>query len=382
VFITDSESWEVVGSAGGSGGTFAASSQGGARPQTAEIIKTFGERCPGVMVNNKQAKADYVVVLDHEGGKGYLRRRNKVAVFNKDGDSIVSRSTRSLGNSVQDACGAIVADWSAHLAAGPSQSQGTLLPPSHKESGTVEPSVAETPAQMHSASTGIATGAATNAATLDISSIPPSADIEIDGVFSGNTPSSVGVAAGEHTVRISKKGFAPWERRIRSSSGNVRIIAELETSLSPATSPVASKPDSPAYEPQVTTAAPQVKPPASSAPVAVAAPVPVTAPVRSTAIKVSEPVAGSDAGPKQTSTGAAAASSPVAEGEGTASVTSNPDGAEIFVDSVGRGRAPAFLKLKAGKHKIQLAAEGYKDWVGEIEMKNGSIVNITGTLEK
>src|ERR1700730_17266961 len=75
VFITSSESWEVVGSAAGSGGTFASGTQGGARPQTAEIIKTFGERCEQVIVNNRQEKADYVVVLDHEGGKGYLLRR-------------------------------------------------------------------------------------------------------------------------------------------------------------------------------------------------------------------------------------------------------------------------------------------------------------------
>ena len=75
---------------------FAAHSSGGARPQTAEIVKTFGERCPDVIVNNKPDKADYVVLLDHEGGKGLIKRDNKMAVFNKDGDSIVSHSTRSL----------------------------------------------------------------------------------------------------------------------------------------------------------------------------------------------------------------------------------------------------------------------------------------------
>jgi len=88
VFITDSQSWEVSGHAGGSGGAYGAETHGGARPQTAEIIKTFGERCPQVMVNNIQAKADYIVLLDHEGGKGFLRHRNKVAVFTRvTGDS-------------------------------------------------------------------------------------------------------------------------------------------------------------------------------------------------------------------------------------------------------------------------------------------------------
>jgi len=109
-FISDSQSWEMSGNAGGADGTFAAHSAGGARPQTAEIVKTFGERCPGVIVNNKPDKADYVVLLDHEGGKGLIKRDNKMAVFNKDGDSIVSHSTRSLGNSVKDACDAIMAD--------------------------------------------------------------------------------------------------------------------------------------------------------------------------------------------------------------------------------------------------------------------------------
>ena len=45
---------------------------------TAEIIKTFGERCPGALVNNLQEKADFIVMLDHEGGKGLLQHKNKI----------------------------------------------------------------------------------------------------------------------------------------------------------------------------------------------------------------------------------------------------------------------------------------------------------------
>src|ERR1700692_2669973 len=81
VLITDSQSWAVAAQSGGAGGAFGGTASGGARPQTAEIIKTFGERCPQVMVNNIQMKADYVVVLDHEGGKSVFSHKNKVAVF-------------------------------------------------------------------------------------------------------------------------------------------------------------------------------------------------------------------------------------------------------------------------------------------------------------
>ncbi len=68
--------------------------------------------------------------------------------------------------------------------------------------------------------------------------------------------------------------------------------------------------------------------------------------------------------------------------EGTASVTSEPDGADIFIDSVGHGRTPALLKLKPGKHSVQVVHSGYQDWVSEVEVKTDSIVNITAALEK
>jgi hypothetical protein len=115
VFITDSQSWEMYGAAGGSNGNWGGQTRGGAHPQTAEIIKTFGERCPQVIVNNKQDIADYIVLLDHEGGKGPLAHKNKVAIFQKvSGDIVVSHSTLSLGGSVQYACEGIVKDWSSH----------------------------------------------------------------------------------------------------------------------------------------------------------------------------------------------------------------------------------------------------------------------------
>lgn len=110
IYVTDSQSWEVAGGWGASNGTGGGATAGGARPQTAEIIKTFNERCPQYTVTNNKERADFAVILDHEGGKGALRRRNKIAVFNRDGDAIFSDSTRELGNAVKDACAAIGKD--------------------------------------------------------------------------------------------------------------------------------------------------------------------------------------------------------------------------------------------------------------------------------
>ena len=112
VLVTDSQSWETRGgsSAGGNKNGWGASSwmAGGARPQTAEIIKTLNVRCPQLTVTNNLGKADFVLALDHEGGKSVLSHHNKIAVFNHDGDVIFSNSTRELGNAVKDACQAML----------------------------------------------------------------------------------------------------------------------------------------------------------------------------------------------------------------------------------------------------------------------------------
>ena len=100
VFIADSDSWAIGGAFGGKGG----GAKGGARPQTVEIMKTFRERCSIAIVTIREDRADFLVFLEHEGGKGFVRKDNKVAVFNRDGDLIFAKSTRNLGNSVKDAC--------------------------------------------------------------------------------------------------------------------------------------------------------------------------------------------------------------------------------------------------------------------------------------
>lgn len=65
-------------------------------------------------------------------------------------------------------------------------------------------------------------------ATLEISSQPKGADIEVDGNFVGNTPSSVGVKPGEHTIKLSMHGYVPWERKVKTTTGNVNISADLQ----------------------------------------------------------------------------------------------------------------------------------------------------------
>jgi hypothetical protein len=104
ILVTDSQSWKLSGGFAMKDGTGGGSFSGGARPQTIEVIKNFSEKCKGSVVTMDRAKADYVVLFDHEGGKGAARKDNKIAVFNTDGDLLYTGSTRTLGNAVKDAC--------------------------------------------------------------------------------------------------------------------------------------------------------------------------------------------------------------------------------------------------------------------------------------
>jgi hypothetical protein len=65
-------------------------------------------------------------------------------------------------------------------------------------------------------------------ASLIIDSTPPGADVEIDGGFVGNTPSTVTVAPGSHQIAVKKKGFTDWTRTLNVTSGAVHLNAQLE----------------------------------------------------------------------------------------------------------------------------------------------------------
>jgi hypothetical protein len=51
----------------------------------------------------------------------------------------------------------------------------------------------------------------------------------VDGKFVGNTPSTLRLAPGDHTILIEKSGMKSWQRTMTvSTGGNVTIDAKLE----------------------------------------------------------------------------------------------------------------------------------------------------------
>jgi hypothetical protein len=190
------------------------------------------------------------------------------------------------------------------------------------------------------------------------------ADIEIDGNFIGNTPSSLGLASGEHTVKITKSGYTPWQRKITTSTGAAKLAPELEIASPATVAPTITEPTtietkrtSPVL---VKTAAPAAELVSPSAPV----------PPRSASATT------------EVAHGTAESTGTRGTRPGSVSVTTTPDGAEIYVDSIGHGKAPSRFNLAPGSHTVQVVMSGYKDWTSNVMVNSDSVVNVTANLEK
>jgi S1-C subfamily serine protease len=73
---------------------------------------------------------------------------------------------------------------------------------------------------------------------------------------------------------------------------------------------------------------------------------------------------------------------PVRPGFGTITITSEPDGAEIYVDEKFVGNTPAKLKLPAGSHNIVLKCRDHAGWKRSLEVFKDSQVNLKADLNQ
>jgi hypothetical protein len=72
-----------------------------------------------------------------------------------------------------------------------------------------------------------APAAAASGLTIDAS--VPNCDIEVDGSFVGNTPSTLNLAPGKHDIVVKKAGYKDWTRSMTVASGTIRVSAEMVT---------------------------------------------------------------------------------------------------------------------------------------------------------
>lgn len=72
-----------------------------------------------------------------------------------------------------------------------------------------------------------------------------------------------------------------------------------------------------------------------------------------------------------------------AEGRsGVITITSTPDGAEVWVNGEFVGNTPAKLTLAAGKCQIRVSLPGYKDWEREVQIHPDSELTLKATFQQ
>jgi len=81
-------------------------------------------------------------------------------------------------------------------------------------------------------------------------------------------------------------------------------------------------------------------------------------------------------------TAAPSTATPAAPAKGTVTVSSVPDGADVYVDDNFVGNAPATLKLSPGKHTVKVQQDGYKAWTKDLSVMADSEANLKASLAK
>jgi PEGA domain len=215
------------------------------------------------------------------------------------------------------------------------------------------------------------------AESFNITSAPSGASVEIDGALVGTTPFHTDYPGGyfhkthtvfgarlEHamTLRISKDGYAAQQVTITDGPfewiavsgkhhGNYFILKSdhFDMKLAPGVeSATTAWPGDPSVGPQH--------------------------PRTATAVLSDES--------EKSHTVAAESVSIGSVGTGSLAIASDPAGAEIYVDAHFVGQTPATLHLPAGAHRIELRANGKKDWSRELEVIRDSEVTVRPTMER
>jgi len=97
---------------------------------------------------------------------------------------------------------------------------------SNNVSMAVNPTMATNAAMMDGAGAQGGAGLSQGVATLSVQSNLKGADIEVDGMFVGNTPTTIQLPAGIHSVAV-KQGTLVWQRDMQITGGSVSINATL-----------------------------------------------------------------------------------------------------------------------------------------------------------
>lgn len=108
--------------------------------------------------------------------------------------------------------------------------QASAIKPQEKAIAVPEPkAVPAEPSMTKPAAESVAAAPADDKGKIWLTSTPDSAEVYVDNAFVGNTPATLRLTPGKHTIKVAQSGYKPWSKDLSVMvSSEVALKAALE----------------------------------------------------------------------------------------------------------------------------------------------------------
>ena len=216
--------------------------------------------------------------------------------------------------------------------------------------------------------------------TLVVQSNPTASNVRLDGAYRGITPMTIsGISAGDHTLRVEKTGYYPWENLVTIVAGETNEVTAALTIIPPVpttgTLQVQSNPTGAnvsldgVYKGITPLTIPNIFPGLHTVRVEKTGYLPWLDTVN---INAGETIP----------VNAALTAAPPTPTTGTINTTSYPSGAEVKLDGTLRGTTPLELPgVSPGTHTLRVELTGFEPFISPVGVTAGSTTYVHAVLE-
>lgn len=217
---------------------------------------------------------------------------------------------------------------------------------------------------------------------LQVKSSPGGADVYVDGFYSGSTATTVGnLAAGQHILQLRLAGYQEWIGTVQIPSNGVTVIdATLDRMTTERTGNLvvsSNPPGAAVYLDGNYQGRTQADNPLDLIDIT-----PGTHILELQLVNYQDFMTALDLQAGETIPVSAVlvpAASP--SGTGTLQISSDPQGANIFLDNVCRGITPLTIpSVETGSHLLVLRLQGYTDYSSPVTINPGEVLRIQAAL--
>ncbi|MFV9676140.1 MAG: PEGA domain-containing protein [Methanosarcinales archaeon] len=220
--------------------------------------------------------------------------------------------------------------------------------------------------------------------SISVTSSPSKAYIDLDGDYTGFiTPKTIsGVSKGTHIIKLRYSGYYDWSTSVNVASGRTADVygsLTVKSSQTPGAISVSSTPsgayvkslDGISYNGVLRTPCtiPDVNP--------------GTHVIELTLAGYEDWSTSVGVNPGETAAVSATLVPKATPTTGTISVSSEPSGANVYLDNAYKGVTPVTIPdVPTGAHTVELKLDGYSDWTTNVEVTSGSSQPVSAVMAK